>query len=153
MNGNVKAFWHVGYSVADLDRSIAFYCDGIGLELRSRTQASANAQLVWDAPGATAEVAFLGMKGGSDLIELYRFQNVEERSAAAPPWHFASAHLCLEVDDLAEVHGRLTAMGHVGRSATPIFLPTGVLAGGLAIYMIDPDGFHVELIQRPPAEQ
>lgn len=146
----VSGFWHVGMTVADLDASIAFYRDGLGMEVRSRGVNSAAAPEVWGAPsGATGEVVFLGLPGGPDVIELFRIRGVDQRAASAEPWHFASAHVCLETDDLTGLFAHMQALGHSARSTRPVPLPSGVLAGGSAVYFIDPDGFHVEVVQRP----
>jgi predicted enzyme related to lactoylglutathione lyase len=53
------------------------------------------------------------------------------------------------VDDLRATFDEWTAAGvrWVGR---PIEHTTGPNTGGLVVYMIDPDGFRVELIQRRP---
>jgi lactoylglutathione lyase len=146
----IGAFWHVGLSVADISRSIGFYCDGLGLEVRSRGISSAAAPEVWNADaGTTGEVVFLGIPGGPDIVELLQIAGMPQRDASSEPWQLASAHMCLETDDLAVLFERMTGLGYSARSTRPVPLPTGVLAGGMAVYFIDPDGFHVEVVQRP----
>ena len=148
----VKGFWHVGLSVADVERSIAFYRDGLGLEVRSRGEISAAGPEVWGAePDARGDVVFLGFPGGPDVIELVRIAGVAQRDASSPPWDHASAHVCLETDDLTALFAHMTSLGYRARSQRPVPLPSGVLRGGRAVYFIDPDGFHVEVVQRPSA--
>lgn len=146
----VRSFWHVGLSVADLERSIAFYRDGLGLELRSRGFTSSAAPEVWGAgPDARGEVVFLGLPGGPDVVELFQIEGVEKKDASSPPWDLASAHLCLESEDLDGLFARLEGLGYRARSTRPVPSTAGVLEGGRAVYFIDPDGFHVEVVQRP----
>ncbi|WP_127817924.1 VOC family protein [Microbacterium sp. CPCC 204701] len=148
----VTGFWHVGLSVADLERSIAFYRDGLGLEVRSRGEISAAGPEVWGAePVARGDVVFLGFPGGPDVIELLRVSGVPQRDASARPWDRASAHVCFETDDLPALYAHMASLGHRARSQRAVPLPSGVLEGGWAVYFIDPDGFHVEVVERPPA--
>lgn len=150
--GIATAFWHVGLSVADLDRSIAFYRDGLGLELRSRGFTSSAAPTVWGAGSdAHGEVVFLGLPGGPDVVELFQISGVPQVDSSSPPWDFGSAHLCLVTDDLESLFAHMAELGYGARSAHPVRSTSGVLAGGLAVYFVDPDGFHVEVIQRPAA--
>lgn len=146
----VHAFWHVGISVADLDLSIAFYRDGLGLELRSRGFTSSAAPEIWGAEAdARGEVVFLGIPGGRDVVEIFQISGVPQKDASSRPWDHASAHLCLETDDLDALFGHMADLGYHARSARPVPSTSGVLAGGRAAYFIDPDGFHVEIVQRP----
>lgn len=146
----VRAFWHVGLSVADIDRSIAFYRDGLGLELRSRGFTSSAAPEVWGAaPTARGEVVFLGVPDGPDVVELFQISGEMQKDASSDPWDFASAHLCLESTDLDALFAHMKRLGHRARSGAPVRSTSGVLVGGRAVYFIDPDGFHVEVVQRP----
>lgn len=150
-NGQVRGFWHVGVVVEDLDRSLRFYRDGIGLEVRSRSVTSAAAPEVWNEPGAHADVAFLGPSGGPEVLELLALKESGEPAATPRVSRGGTAHLCLEVDDLSGLHDRLTTMGYRSLSDGPVEVPSGVLAGGRAVYMVDPDRFLVELVERPTA--
>lgn len=149
--GSVTGFWHAGVTVSDLEASLAFYRDALGLTLLSRSTSSSVAQAVWDLPGARGEVVLLGVPGSDAVIELYAIDGVERRSASARPCDPAHGHFCLYVDDLAAMHARLVALGYRARSEQVIDLVGGPAAGGKAVYMIDPDGYHVELFERPPA--
>jgi hypothetical protein len=58
----------------------------------------------------------------------------------------ANAYIAFFVDALDPLYERLTAAGvkSVSRPVTPTIGPN---RGGRAVYMIDPDGFRVELIE------
>jgi glyoxylase I family protein len=53
-SARVLGFNHVNLVVADVDRSVAFYCDGLGLTVKSRTD----------------DLTFLTTPGASDLVTL-----------------------------------------------------------------------------------
>ena len=65
-------------------------------------------------------------------------------AAACDPAH---GHICLYVDDLDATYARLEALGYTSRAGEVVTIPEGPLAGSKAVYMIDPDGFHVELYE------
>jgi catechol 2,3-dioxygenase-like lactoylglutathione lyase family enzyme len=58
-------------------------------------------------------------------------------------------HFSLFVDDLIELYERLSAAG-VEFVSDPQSSDAGHLKRGLVVYMKDPDGIRVELVQRPP---
>lgn len=144
----VTGFWHAGVTVSDLDRSLAFYVDALGLELIRRAPATAVAERIWRLPGAQAEVAYVGIPGTAAVIELTCFSGVETHPASARPCDPAHGHVCLYVDDLDALHERLVERGYRSRSGEVLTIADGALAGSKAVYMIDPDGFHVELFQK-----
>ena len=60
--------------------------------------------------------------------------------------NIGNAHIAFFVDELEPLYERLTALGV--KSVSPVVTPTiGPNQGGRAVYMIDPDGFRVELIE------
>jgi catechol 2,3-dioxygenase-like lactoylglutathione lyase family enzyme len=149
----VVGVWHTGLTVRSLERTLAFYCAGLGFEVLSRSMTSAAASQTWDRPGARAAVVFLRVPGSDVTVELFEFTEVgvEQQSAAAPPWDYGSSHLCLLVDDLEAVYARLRGLGHRARSPGVVSIQDGPSAGAKVVYMLDPDSYHVELFQRPAA--
>jgi lactoylglutathione lyase len=82
------------------------------------------------------------------MIELTSFSGIETHPASARPCDPAHGHICLFVDDLDALYARLESLGHTSRAGEVMTIPTGPLAGAKAVYMIDPDGYHVELFER-----
>ncbi|MDT4906397.1 MAG: lactoylglutathione lyase [Pseudonocardiales bacterium] len=146
---DVVGFWHVGITVSDLERSVAFYSDGLGLELHSRAVSSSAASQVWGLPDARADVVYLRIPGSDAMLELLHFHgDVDQRSAAARPWDAASGHFCLLVDDLDGLYEHLSARGYRSRSGGVTVITEGPLTGSKAAYLVDPDGYHVEVFER-----
>jgi catechol 2,3-dioxygenase-like lactoylglutathione lyase family enzyme len=149
--GGVTGFWHAGITVRDLDASLVFYRDGLGLELISASAASPAAAQVWDLPAARADVVYLRVPGSAATLELLQFHGAQQRDASVRPWDIAHGHFCLYVTGLDALHERLSALGFRARSAAVVEIGEGSLAGAKVVYMIDPDGYHVELFELPPA--
>ena len=57
-----------------------------------------------------------------------------------------TAHIAFFVDDLDTLYAELVARG-VGSVSPPVTPTIGPNEGGRAVYLIDPDGIRVELIQ------
>jgi catechol 2,3-dioxygenase-like lactoylglutathione lyase family enzyme len=146
---SVTGFWHVGITVSDLERSLAFYRDGLGLQVTSTAVSSSAAAEVWDLPGASADVVYLAVPGSDAMVELLHFRTeVDASSAAARPWDPASAHFCLFVRDLDVLYACLATAGFCSRSGGVTQIVDGPLAGAKAAYLMDPDGHHVEVFER-----
>jgi catechol 2,3-dioxygenase-like lactoylglutathione lyase family enzyme len=149
-DGYVTGFWHVGITVRDMAATLEFYCKGLGFEVVSTSVTTSTAATVWVLPGARANTVFLKVPNSDVTLELFEFTSeADQRSAAARPWDFAHGHFALFVSDLEGLYLRLKALGYRGRADAVATLADGPLAGAKAIYMVDPDGYHVELFERP----
>ena len=143
---------HAGITVSDLDRSLEFYCDKLGLELRIRRlyEEREIAEIV-AIPEATAwDIAFLRIPGSDVEIELLEYRGCERRSARARPCDYGAGHFALHVDDIEALYADLAARGVEFRSPGPVMQVSGPRAGGQSLYAHDPDGYIIEFSQRPP---
>ena len=115
--------------VSDVDATIAFYRDVLGLAVLERKVSPRGSQL-----------AFLSVPNGEELIELCSFP-------ASGPVRVQEdlVHLAFEVDDLDQAIEQLQAKN------VPITDgPTQTSSGSRFIFIDAPDGYEVELIERPP---
>ncbi|MBM3948074.1 MAG: VOC family protein [SAR202 cluster bacterium] len=139
--------YHTGFVVTDLDRSIKFYTEGLGLECE---------QVVDDAqgPGLSQVVgyenvriraAFLVADDGQ-MLELLQYVNPKvtpREHAHQYPRHLAgAAHLGFFVED---VHGTFERLKKLG--AKPLNPPATVRPGVTGSYVQDPDGNWFEIVQ------
>ena len=92
---------------------------------------------------------YLRIPGGG-FVELLEYVGVERMPAASRPCDYGAGHLCLYVDDVAAMHARLVGLGFAARSADVVDITAGPNAGARSVYMIDPDGYAVELFQKRP---
>ena len=137
---------HTGFVVTDLDRSLEFYRDALGLDVERRTESSAPAlsQIV-GYDNARIRVALLTGTDGH-LLELIQYLNpVGTKRLAEEQYQrnlSGATHLAFLVDDIEAVHARLMQAG--GTKLNP---PVDTRPGVKACYLQDPDGNWVELLQ------
>jgi catechol 2,3-dioxygenase-like lactoylglutathione lyase family enzyme len=141
---------HLGLTVSDIERSVRFYRDVLGLTLVRRR--STNAEYVGRQtgyPGARLEVASfrMGAAGGPSL-ELAQYVSHPGPAGEAGTHRAGSAHLCLQVDDIQAAYEALRRQG-VSFKTAPVAITSGPNEGGFGVYLSDPDGFTIELFQPP----
>lgn len=129
-------FEHIGMTVSDLDRSIAFYQDLLGLELKLRKR---------QADGG--EVAFLEAGGGQ--LEMGQPPGPVKSPASPPPRTQAGLlHITLAVDDVDATYQRLLGAGVTGLEKPRDAYNSEMLRR--VAFVADPDGIPVELAERNP---
>ena len=121
---------HTMLRVGDLERSIAFYTQVLGMRLLRRK----------DYPEGKFTLAFVGYGDESDhtVLELTYNWGVDRYELGT-----AFGHIALEVDDAYRACEDVAAKGgKVTRPAGPMKHGTTVIA-----FVEDPDGYKIELIQ------
>ncbi len=125
----VKKLLHTRMRVSDLDQTIQFYTNVLGLEVLERKTSPRGSQL-----------AFLKVPNSDALIELTSFPpsgpvKVQEDLV----------HLAFQVDSLNDTIASLKAKGVKVTDG-----PTQTSSGSRFIFIDAPDGYEIELIERPP---
>ncbi|WP_296388588.1 VOC family protein [Pseudonocardia sp.] len=142
---------HVGIQVSDLDRSLAFYEGLLGFEVITRqVRGEAYAGEVVGYPGVELHLAHLRPPNSSVVIELTEYRGVARTPVDTSTANPGTAHTCYVVDDVEAVHAALMAAGVRPVSRTIVSPEIGVAKGGKVVYVQDPDGVRVELLQLPP---
>jgi len=127
-------FLHTMIRVNNLDESLKFYCDQLGMKLLRKQ----------DYPGGEFTLAFVGYGGEKDntVIEL-----THNWGTASYDQGTAFGHLALGVDDIYKVCNDLKAKGvKVVREAGPMKHGSAVIA-----FIEDPNGYKIELIEQSGA--
>jgi catechol 2,3-dioxygenase-like lactoylglutathione lyase family enzyme len=144
---------HTGLTVADLDRALAFWRDGLGMRERmSQRKRGGYLEAIVAEPGADVRMVHLGFPDDGPAIELFEYVAPAGGRAELRPADVGFAHVCVLTPAIDPVLERLLAAGGrlVGELAE---IDTGANAGGRAVYVRDPDGHVVELFERPEARQ
>ncbi len=148
----VSGFFHGGIGVADMERSLAFYRDLLGLEVQFDVTLDA-VDYVRAALGIEmrdCRVVYLRVPGSDGVfVELLEYHGTDARPTPEPrPWDPGTGHLCLHVTDAQALLDRAIAAGYRTRSSRAATIPVGPNRGALAAWLVDPDGYHIELFQR-----
>jgi lactoylglutathione lyase len=138
---------HTGFTVRSLDRSIAFYRDLLGFEVvfQWNPQAPYIRELV-GYPDVDLHAAVLKIPNSDVFLELLEYRGIPEITVDMANGNIGNGHIAFNVDELDPLYDRLKQSGV--ESVSPPVTPTiGPNRGGRAVYLIDPDGFRVELIE------
>lgn len=123
----VKRLLHTRYRVADLERTVSFYKEVLGLEEVRRSESPRGSKLV-----------FVKAPGSEEQIELCQFD--ESGPVIVGP---DLTHLAFEVDDLEAFARHAESKGHPLSDG-----PTETGSGSIIAFIDAPEGYEIELIQR-----
>jgi len=147
---SARRLHHVGLEVADLECSLAFYRDLLGLAVTDEGEGGGpDTDELVGAEGLRFRFAELDL-GADQLLELIQplgpaaLPSAPEATRSLP-----GAHIGLTVSDIDEIYRRLRKAGIPTRSAPVSLQEGGAWRGVRALYTADPDGHTVELLQLP----
>jgi glyoxylase I family protein len=138
---------HIGICVSDLEQSLHFYRDVLGFQTLSKLDAAGEAvDRLLSLEGTDLHAVYLERDG--TRLELLHFASPGHDGAAGPrPMNaLGFTHLSLRVDDLAATLQALRDAGVRVLDETFIDNPDFDSA---AVFVLDPDGTRVELVQSP----
>jgi lactoylglutathione lyase len=123
----VTRLLHTRYRVEDLERTVEFYRDVLGLEEVKRHRSPRGSELV-----------FFKAPGSDELIEICRYE------ASGPVLVGPDlTHLAFEVEDLRAFGEHAARFGYAFSDG-----PTVTGSGSVIAFLDAPEGYEVELIQR-----
>ena len=125
----LKKFLHTRMRVSDMDQTIDFYTNVLGLEVLERKVSPRGSHL-----------AFLKVPNSEELIELCSFP-----SSGPVIVQEDLVHLAFQVENLDDTIEQLGA-----KQVRITDGPTATSSGSRFIFIDAPDGYEVELIERPP---
>ena len=145
--GQITGVNHYGIQVADLERSVAFYEKLLGVEAELRwVKDHQTVQDLTGYPGLEVHGAALRIPGSEVVFEILEYRNVEKTPVDPATANPGTAHVCFAVDDLQAMYERVRA-GGVEFISPPLVPSSG--PDRRVVYLIDPDGIRVELLQAP----
>ena len=142
---------HTGITVVNIEHSLKFWRDILGFPVVVRGEAAGKAgEDITGVPGADLEFAILSIPGGH-AVELVQYRAPADRQHLRPlPDDVGSVHLALNVDDIRAVLRRARKAGWRAPGKPVTWNQAGSPFNGYSfVYMTDPDGTYVELIQAP----
>ena len=145
----LDAVHHIGVSVADLSRSIAFWeamLEAPGRDRRILEGPQLGTLVGYPEP--RIDSCWFDLPGGVAL-ELLQYLDRSEPPYDPGTAHPGNVHVCLRVEDMAAAHAHAVACGARPVSAAPVEIGRGPRAGTRVAYVRDPDGVTIELFQPP----
>jgi lactoylglutathione lyase len=139
------AFHHVGLQVEDIERAGAFYCDALGGRWLVRPVAFEGRGAEQAIGTGAFRLALVSL--GDGAVELFELDSSTAPDWARRPRDARLPHLAVRVDDTDAALERVEAAG--GRRLWPA---VDRLGAARVIYVADPDGNVVELLDRPPSD-
>ncbi len=143
----ITGFHHFSIACSDAGRSAAFYRDVFGMEQVSEREVPEGGFVEQVTGVAGAVVRIVHLRGYGFNFELLQYRAPQGEARARELNHAGSAHLCFVADDLDAEYERLRSLGVHFRSPGPITVVGGPNDGGKALYLEDPDGNAVEVLQ------
>lgn len=118
---------HTSINVKDMDRTINFYTDKLGMKLESRREIKQN----------NAEIAFLSIEGSNHNIELTWWKDKTEYVEGDQ-----LDHIAFSIENMDQFIARMKEEG-VEIAKEPYVLGTSRIA-----FIKDPNGIWIEIIER-----
>jgi len=142
-------FHHVGITVADRDRSVAFWTCVLGVEpLWLQILDGSYLGAITGYEGIHLKAAMLPLPGSGrlEILEYLLDDRVVNSDATA---NVGNVHICLQADDIDVGVSRAVAAGARIVGSGPARVTVGPNAGARVCYLRDPDGITLEFIQPP----
>ena len=139
---------HISFTVADIERSLVFYRDTLGLPvIADQKPGHAHHTRLTGFAGAQLRTVFLALPGVSTKLGLVQYIHPPGEPQNLATNKIGDAHICLEVADIHRVYEEWQTRGAHFKSE-PIRSGTGINRGSFTVYLTDPDGITVQLLQR-----
>jgi catechol 2,3-dioxygenase-like lactoylglutathione lyase family enzyme len=144
----VKALHHVGITVRDLEASIRFYHDVLGLEFSNEPSPWFDGEELASAVGVPGAILRqVSLRAGDTTLELLEYRNPPSTTTSPlKPNDRGASHIAFLVDDIEAKKAELEARGIEFYSSVNV-VDEGVLAGWRWVYFEDPDGYPLELVE------
>jgi catechol 2,3-dioxygenase-like lactoylglutathione lyase family enzyme len=148
----VRAVDHLGLTVADMERSLAFWTGLLDCTLQGRGIAEwEHIDMLVGIGSTRIEWAELVLPGGG-LIELQQYHHPPGAPVpAGGEGDPGRSHLALQVEGLDGLVDGLRRSGARLSPERPVLIEHGAYVGWRAIYAYDPDGYGLELMEPPQA--
>ena len=142
------SFSHLGICVSNLERSVRFYCEGLGFEEVASHQVGGEFAALMEVEGVELESRMLSRDGVTIELLGYLAPGTSGDGTRRPMNQLGLTHLSLRVGDVDGLAATIEALGGTVLPATrtTFDLPDARLD---FLYCTDPDGVRIELMDLP----
>lgn len=150
----INAVHHFSFSVTDIEKTVRFYTDILGVKLQSRTRnkydslGTALFGKKWGITQDHADLEIAVMRVGDTKVEFIEYKDPRAQPFHKNPSIAGSAHVAFKVDDIVSERKRLEEAGVEFHSPINVFQETGKPEWKWC-YFRDPDGICLELVEQP----
>jgi len=140
----ISSLHHPSFTVENLDRSIAFYRDLLGIPMEGVWERDPDySEDITGIKGAQVKVAYFKLPNAS--FELVEYMSAPGKKIDTATNNVGSAHICFIADDFDAFIERLRSAGvtFAGKVCT---IPAGSNKGKKVVYVEDPDNNSLELL-------
>lgn len=144
---SVQRLSHIGICVSELERSVHFYRDVLGFAELSRLQVEGpEAERLLNIAGGELQAVYLERDGTRLELLYYPVAGHEQNDTPRPMNRLGFTHLSLRVEDLDALLDPIVKAG-----GTPLVNSRvdNEAWGTKALFVTDPDGLRIELLQAP----
>jgi catechol 2,3-dioxygenase-like lactoylglutathione lyase family enzyme len=149
MSHSVNVLDHISVTVSDLDRSLKFYKDTLGMQEVERHRLEGETiSTMAGKPDVILDVVRLAAPDSPKvLLDLQQYVQPKGHLSTAKLGDVAHSHFCYGVPDVIGAYKELSAQG-IKFVSEPVKFDLG---WGIVhvVFMYDPDGFIIELVQSP----
>jgi catechol 2,3-dioxygenase-like lactoylglutathione lyase family enzyme len=143
----LATFHHMGVTVTDLDRSVAFYSSLFDLEEFARVEMTGD-KFDQNLELSDAHVHIALLHAANSIVEFISYVNpADGRPYALRNCDIGASHSCFTVDDIDEFERKLNNAGYQLTGPPNDPLPDGPAKGSRFAYFKDPDGLIIEVLQ------
>ena len=149
MINSVNILDHISVTVSDMERSLAFYCNLLGLEEveRHRLEGEVISKMAGKPDVVMQVVRLQAPDTPGILLDLQQYITPEGKLSDAQLGDVGHSHFCFGVPDLIGTYRTLKAKGVEFVSEPVSFdLEWGIVK---VVFFKDPDGFVLELMEHP----
>lgn len=154
--GDVVGVGGFSHIVANVERSVAFYRDVLGLEMPNPPRPFDSTPWIIDmgnTPGAQSRPAILRIPGSKLGVELIDYKDIDRKAAHPRFQDPGAASLILTVRNMDAMMAKLKAAhAHINsKGGEPATIKGANGSTGHVVFVQDPDGFFIEISQRAVA--
>ncbi len=145
----VESVYHVGFTVSDIERSIEFYRDVLGMTLYRRQHGPAPYLCpITGFEGVPLQVPPPKAPDGGGMLELLQYVSHPATATDRATNRPGNGHLCFKVPDIHGACDELRQKG-VRLISEPADITARVHKGAYGVHLPDPERFTVELYKPP----